>query len=214
MRATIRIGSVVLLVASMAIAFLAYRQYRYGGNNVRKAYTRAVNNNDIVESARKAFTSLSDAELRAENYVLTGETIYSEAFREDQRTWEDESGTLEAIARKGHLLSLSEDFSKSGKRTMDELVAVVALYEKSGRDPAIDRIRKSSSIVYLDQSQKALTEMVRELGGGTTGSNIVQVRGIAAITRLTQLAAALFAIAFITAILSILGWRPPSKSND
>ena len=209
MRATIRIGSAVLLIASIATILLLIRQYRFGMNRVRAAYATVVNNHDILDSARKAFASMNDAELRAENYVLTGETVYLEAFKEDQRTWEDESGTLDVIARKGHLQALSQDFTRFGKRTMDELAAVVALYEKSGRDPAIDRIQRSSSIVYLDQAQKALAAIVDDAGGGVAGNSQVVARSLASMKRVAEFGGVIFCIAFVAAVLSIVGWRPP-----
>lgn len=200
----------MLLLASVATMLLVLRQYRYGSSVIKRAYATVVDNHDILDSARKAFASVADAELRAENYVLTGETVYLEAFKDDQRTWQDESGTLDVVAQKGHLKALSQDLSKSGKQTMDELAAVIAIYEKSGREPAVERIRKSSSIVYLDQTQKALAAIVGEVGTGVEGNSRAVTRTISSVTRVAAFAGALFGIAFVAAILSILGWRSPS----
>lgn len=210
MRATIKIASAVLLLASVATMLLVLRQYRYGSSVVQRAYATVVDNHDILDSARKAFASVADAELRAENYVLTGETVYLESFKDDQRIWQDESGTLETLAEKGKLKTLSQDLNKSGSRTMDELAAVIAIYEKSGRDPALDRIRKSSSIVYLDQAQKALAAIVGNVGIGVEGNSRAVSRTLASMARVAQFAGALFGLAFIAAILSFLGWRAPS----
>jgi hypothetical protein len=48
-------------------------------------YTQAVKQRDISDTVRNAVSALQDAELREQDYVLTGETTYSEAYADDIR---------------------------------------------------------------------------------------------------------------------------------
>src|ERR1700728_3281097 len=96
MRRIFQTGAVIfLLIAAVVTGLWEIREYRRDRNQFRLSYTRATKKRDIVDAARNALSALGDAELRAEDYVLTGETVYSEAYAEDIRTWEDESAALE-----------------------------------------------------------------------------------------------------------------------
>jgi CHASE3 domain sensor protein len=57
-----------------------------------------------------------------------------------------------------------------GKRTLSELALVLSVYDKSGRDAALDRIRKSSGIVYLDQARTSVTRIIEVDGGANDGT--------------------------------------------
>ena len=135
--------------------FREYRSYRASSNLV---YTRSVKKRDIVDAARNALSALTDAELQEQDYALTGETVYSEAYAGDVRTWGDESAALGLVARNDPAKALVDDFSKAGAQAMSELALVVSLYDNKGREAALDRIRKSSGIVYLDQARSRVVE--------------------------------------------------------
>jgi CHASE3 domain sensor protein len=159
MRREIRVAAVLLLVGIVAIVAVELNQFRAARNSVRLAYTGVVKKNDIVATAQNSFAALRDAELREQDYILTGETVYSEAYAEDVRAWEDESGTLALISENDRVAPSAKEFIEAGKRTMNELAATVAIYEKSGREAALERIRRSSGIVYLDQAGKRFADM-------------------------------------------------------
>lgn len=210
----IRAIATVLLVTSVATLALALRQYRTGRNLLEASYTEAVKTRDIVDAAHNAFNALNDAELRAENYVLTGETVYSDAYAADLRDWDDESGTLEVIAEKDPATIAVKDFVKAGKRTVAELQEVVSSYDKSGRDPAMDRIRKSTAIVYLDRSRRELAEILdAEKQPGTTSQ--LMTRGVASSRRVGEYAGGLALVSFVAATILLAAARPshsPPKS--
>ena len=211
MRRIIKATAVLLLVASLFLTATAVIQFRSGRNSVRFAYTGVVKKRDIVDAARNSLAALSDAELRAENYVLTGETAYSEAYEADVRSWEDESGTLQLITEKDPAAVAVSDLVKSGKRTMDELSIVVSTYDKYGQNPALDRIRKSSAIVYLDQARKATDDVTRTDGGSADGTREVVSRAFSSFTRISGAAGALSCFSLISAILLWLETRRPLK---
>src|ERR1700683_2996435 len=147
MRRKFQIGTAaLLLIAAGATMVLDVREYRRGSDGYSRSYTRSTKKHDIVDAARNALSALADAELRVQDYVLTGETVYSEAYAGDLRTWEDESAALELVAANYTATPIVQDFSKAGKRTLSELALLLSLYEKSGREAALDRIRKSSGI--------------------------------------------------------------------
>lgn len=171
MSKTARIGAAVVVVGAAIIMFLAFREFRIGRRGIRASYTSLVKSRDVIDSARNSFHALSDAELRAENYVLTGETVYFEAYNRDIQDWQDESGTLEVIAAKDSAVG---DLLKAGQRTAGELAALISIYQKDGRDPAIARIGKSSSIVYLDQTYQQMTEIVRWHENYAIGSGMLK----------------------------------------
>lgn len=157
---TVKICAAVLLLTALATMVLVVRQYRWGRAGAAASYTSIVKRRDIIDTARNALAALNDAALSAEDYVLTGETVYSEAYAKDVRDWEDESGTLEVIAEKDPALPLARNLRKAGKDTLDELNAVIALYDKAGRDPAFDRIRKTSSLVYLGRARQQVADII------------------------------------------------------
>jgi CHASE3 domain sensor protein len=197
----IRISAGVLLLGALATMVLVVRQYRWGRSGMESSYTSDVKKRDIIDAARNAFGALTDAELRAEGYALTGETIYSESFSKDLRDWEDESGTLEVIAENDPAAPMARELRKAGKQTMDELSAVVALYDKAGRDPALDRIRKTSSIVYLDKTRELVKQIVDADGDGTESGRPLMLRGTSMVIRLTEYAVGLFVMALAAIIL-------------
>lgn len=200
MRVT-RAAAVLLLVATIIIAGAIVRQFRSARNSVLLAYTGTVKKRDIVDAARNSLAALTDAEFRAENYILTGETVYSEAYQSDVHTWEDESGTLQLIAEKDTAAVAAADFVTAGKRTMDELAAIVSAYEKNGQNPALERIRKSSAIVYLDQARAAADDVLRTDGGAGDGTRQMMNRAFVSFTRLAEGAGVLSCLSLISAIL-------------
>jgi CHASE3 domain sensor protein len=201
MRGRIQIGAAVLLLTA-AIVTMAFviREYRHDRDASHLLYTRSIKKHDIVDAARNSLSALTDAELRAQNYVLTGETVYSEAYEEDIRNWEDEDAALELVARNDPAAQLVQDFLKAGKRTLSELGVVLSLYEKNGRDSALERIRGSSGIVYLDQARGSVAKILEVDGGNADGNKIVGN----AVTSLRRLAEAAAAISFFTVAATLL----------
>src|SRR5579863_8206324 len=101
MRRRIQIGAAAFMpIAAVAVLGLIVRECLRDSDAYRLLYTRSVKKHDIVDAARNALSALSDAEIREQNYVLTGETVYSAAYADDIRAWEDESAALELVAIK------------------------------------------------------------------------------------------------------------------
>src|ERR1700721_3145849 len=98
MQKKIQTVAVLLIVAALVIVLFAAREYRRERNSSQLGYTRYVKLHDIDDSARSSLAALQDAEVREQNYVLTGETVYSEAYAASVRDWQDEIGTLELVA--------------------------------------------------------------------------------------------------------------------
>jgi CHASE3 domain sensor protein len=159
-----RTGASLLLVAALVDMAFVVRESSRARDASRFVYTRAVKLRDITDTAGNALSALNDAVIREQGYVLTGETIYSEAYLADIRTWQDEMGSLELLARSDPAAPLVRDFSKAGARTLDELAAVVSLYDKDVREAALSRVRKGSGIVYLDEARE-IAAKIREIDG-------------------------------------------------
>ncbi len=194
------------MAALVTMAFVI-REYRRGRDASQLMYTRSVKKRDIVDAARNALAALNDAELREQNYVLTGETVYSEAYADDIRTWQDESATLQLVAEKDPATPLVKDLSQAGTRTLAELALVVSLYEKSGREAALERVRKSSGIVYLDQARNSVAKILEIDGGVADRTAQVIRRASSSLRRLAAGAAVLFCLTVIGTIFLILDVR-------
>lgn len=204
----IQIGSIAaLLLAAIATMMLVVRDYRRNRDASRLLYTRAVKKHDIIDAARNALAALSDAEIREQNYVLTGETVYSEAYANDVRTWADEFAALELEAKNDPATPLVQDLSKAGTQTLGELAVVVSLYEKSGREPAVERIRKGSGTVYLDKARDSVAKILEVDGVGAEGSTPIVNRALSSLRRLWEEATVLFALTVVSTVFLILGIR-------
>jgi CHASE3 domain sensor protein len=208
MRGRFQIGSIVLLLmAAVATMVFGVREYRSGRDASRLLYTRSLKKHDIVDAARNALAARNDAELREQNYVLTGETVYSEAYTDDIPTWKDESGTLDLVAKNDPAGPLVHDLLKAGTHTLGELALVVSLYENSGRDAALERIRKSSGIVYLDQARSSVAKILDVDDGPADGAGRITGNAVLALRRLGACALILFLLAVAGAFLPILEER-------
>jgi CHASE3 domain sensor protein len=214
----IQIGAALaLLIAAAATLALMIAEYRRDSDICRLLYTRSVKKKDIVDAARNALAALNDAELRAQDYILTGETVYSEAYAEAVRSWQDESESLTLVARNDPAAVFAQDLSKAGTRTMAELATMVSLFEKSGREPALDRIRKSTAIVYLDQARNSVAK-IQEFDSGPVDLTMpVIIRSLASLRRLAEGGAALFLFVLAGTVLLVLeirrGRSAPVASN-
>jgi hypothetical protein len=127
-----QIGAAVVLLAACATQLIVIREYRRDRAQSRLVYTASVKAGDIVDTTNNAMAALIDACIRAQHYALTGQTIYSEAYDEDVRGWQDESAALVLIGKKDPGNALIQDFSKAGTRTLDELAMVISLYNRGG----------------------------------------------------------------------------------
>jgi CHASE3 domain sensor protein len=205
MRGKVQIGALaLLLIAAVTTILWMVREYRRGKDAIQLSYTRSVKKRDIVDAARNALSALDDAELREQNYILTGETVYSEAYADDIRNWQDELAALELVARNDPATPLVQDFSKAGTRTLSELALILSLYDRTGRDAALDRIRKGSVIVYLDQARNNVAK-IQEVDGGAfdLASQIVN-KSLSSLRRLAAAAVVLFFLTVIGTVFFML----------
>jgi CHASE3 domain sensor protein len=195
----------ILVIAAVATLAFVVREYRRERDSSQLLYTRSVKKHDIVDAVHNAFAALNDAEIREQYYALTGETVYSEAYAEDIRNWQDEYGALELMAEKDPATPLVQGLSKAGKRTLDELALVASLYDKGGREAALERIRKGSGIVYLDQARNIAAKIQEVDGGAADGLNqTLTRRAIFTLHRLAAGAVVLFALTVIATLLLVV----------
>jgi CHASE3 domain sensor protein len=73
------VAASLLLMTLGTTAFLA-REHRRQRSNNDSAYTRNVRLHDSALAARAVLATLADAEIQAQAYALTGETVYFKAF--------------------------------------------------------------------------------------------------------------------------------------
>lgn len=146
------VTAAVLLTLAVIFSWFAFRTYRIEKESADRRYTTMVKLRDVASSVRKAAIALHDAEIREQNYVLTGETTYSEGYGDSVGEWQDEAGVLGIQTTGGPLEATVQDFTKAGDRTIKELAFIVSLYDQGSREKALDRIRKGAGIVYLDRA--------------------------------------------------------------
>jgi CHASE3 domain sensor protein len=207
-RRTIQAIAVLLLAAAVVTIVMAGREYRRDVNSLQNKYTGTVKKRDIIDAARNALSALQDAEAQMHNYVLTGETVYSEAYAEDIRTWEDESGTMEVEAQHDSSTPTVSQFAKDGARVQTELALIASLADKGPRDAALERIRKGSDIVYLGQARALLMTLQGLTGFSADETDQSLIREtLKSEKRLIWGAAALFCTTFAGAILLLLEIR-------
>lgn len=205
---SVRIGAVLLFLAAVGAMALAGRSWRRSGDVYRRAYANIIKPHDIADTTRSAVSALQDAELSVQDYVLTGETTYSEAWRKDLQNWQDESGTAEIIAQHDPAAQQVKDLVKAGSRVADELQQIVSLFEGGSRDAAIERIRKGSAIVYLEEARDAAGEVRNaESEAADHSARLLLNTALRAGGHLIEAAAALFCLAVSGAILILLGGR-------
>jgi CHASE3 domain sensor protein len=213
-RKTRTVAALLVMAAAAATLTLAILEYRRAGNVVGLMYTQSVKKRDIVDAARNALSALNDAELRAQNYVLTGETVYSEAYADDLRAWQDESASLVLVARNDPATPLAQDLSKAGTRTLNELALVVSLFEKSGRDAALERIRSSAGIVYMDQARNSVVKILEVDGRDVDGTYRLINRALSSFRRLAAVGGVLFLLVAACILLLVLEIRRERQESE
>ena len=202
----IKFVAMAVIVAAVAIALLAFREYRKQQKEADRAYTQMIRLEDRAVAARKAIAALEDAEVREQNYVLTGETAYLETYKRSIGEWQDEIGVLEVQTGKGPLLPLVQDISKAGDRVVSELALIVSLYDAGSRDKALDRIRKSAGIAYLDQARET-TRKIEEMNDEDASKAYAQFRPRQPLRRLGISVAGLLCLTLVSAGLLFLKSR-------
>jgi CHASE3 domain sensor protein len=197
--------AVLAAVVAMALVSGVYVRDR---SSLQRTYAQTVKKRDIADAARNAITALQDGEIQVQDYVLTGETIYSEAYSQDLRTWQDEFGTLELEAQHDSAAPMIRDLSKSGAQVVNELAEVVSLHDGGSRDAALDRIRKSSAIVYLEQARDLVAKIVQidSFGADETDQQLI-TKTLRSQRRLAAGAAGLFCIILALTLLLIFEIR-------
>src|ERR1700678_3159787 len=93
-RMAIRIAAALLIVSAAGIALFALREYRRQKDTSDLVYTRSIRLMDAVTANRTAIAALQNAEVQEQNYILTGETSYSEAYAASVTEWQDAVGVL------------------------------------------------------------------------------------------------------------------------
>jgi CHASE3 domain sensor protein len=215
MNRRIQVGAALVLVAAAAVLALAGFVYWRDQNYYDKIYTQAIKQRDISDTARNAVSALQDAELREYDYVLTGETSYSEAYANDIRDWQEEIATLDLLAEHDPAATLVQDLSTSGTRVLNELTAIFALRDRGSRDAALERIKKGSGIAYLDQARDLVTKIQRLDGTAADKVNLRVInKALLSDRRLAAGAAALFCLTIAGTLLPILGRRREGRPSQ
>lgn len=198
----IRAAAVALAIATTFAAAVTVLKYRAWSTTNRLAYTVAIKRIDIRDTARRAFYALVEAAFHQESYVLTGEISYSEAYANDIRTWNDESATLELVSPNDNARPSIRTLSERGKRSAGEMETIRSIYEKSGKEPALDRLRKGGPGVFIDQAREGFAEIDQLYGTATylAGDEVI-------LQRLLGAALLLSAMALAQGILLILALR-------
>ena len=211
----IQTAAVLLLAAAIVVMAVVARTYWRDRDFYERAYTEVIKSRDIVDTSRNAVSALQDAEAQTQGYVLTGETSYSEAYAEDIRVWQDEFGTLELEAVHEPGTPLVKDLSKSGARVVDELAATFSLHDEGSTAAALDRLRKGSAIVYLEQA-RATAEKLREVSSDTANmtDRLIAMTAPARHRHLAEGAGALFGIALAEGLLLFLSTRAGRASDS
>jgi CHASE3 domain sensor protein len=205
---TLQIVAVLLSVAALITLLLVVREYRLHRDASQLLYTRLVKSRDVAIAARSAISALTDAEIREQYYVLTGETVYSEAYADDTRKWQDEFAALELVAVKTPSSPLVHDLSEAGGRTLDELAQTIAISDKDGRDAALARIRKGSGLVYLGKARDLAVQIEHlEEEALDDSSKMLTLLGLRAIERIAAASIALFCFSFAAVVLPIFNRR-------
>ncbi len=215
MRQSIRVGAALSLLGAIVTMALVAWVYRRDRARWQNSYTRSVKERDIADTARKAISALQDAELSAQDYVLTGETAYSEAYKHDIQVWQDEFGTLEIVAERDSATEQVRDLSESAKKVLDELSALVALGDKGSREAALERIHKGSAIVYIEQARDLVATIQQQDGLGADEADQGLIRYVLQRQReVTAAAAALFCLVLFGTLLLILEMRRRDPARD
>lgn len=208
LNANVRTGAAVLLLAATAVTALAATAYFRGRGRYQLLYTKTTKQRDIADSARNAMSALQDAELQAQHYVLTGETVYSEAYARDVRTWQDESGTAAIVAQHDPSAYLVHDLSEQGASVLKELEQTVSLYDQGSIDAALNRLRKGTAIVYLGQIRETVAEILRLDSLAADETNQSFINGALQVQRrLIEAAACLFALTICGFVLMVIATR-------
>lgn len=208
MRPVVQYGLAAILLVAAALLAFAIRQDRLGKSAAMLTYTEAVKAYDISESTRKALGFLNDAALREQSYVMTGQTVYSEAFAQDVRRWQDEFGTFQLLAEKDTMGALIQDLSVAATRAVKEMTEVISIYDTGAQDAAMARARKGSGVVYLDQA-RALAAEIQDAEGLAVNDahHLFTKRTLTFMHRITLTAAILFCLIFAGVALLLFEMR-------
>jgi CHASE3 domain sensor protein len=209
-RFALRVVAALLIVAALGVAVFAARSYLLERDYYRIVYTRLIEFQDIVDTARNALAALEEAEIHGQNYVLTGESAYSKAWVEDSRAWQDETATLALMAEHDKALPFVKDLTSTGDRVLKELSAVVALYDGGSRDKALDSVRKGPGVGDLERARDLTAKVVLAGRIEASGASRAITNGIRR-RRLAASVAALLGLTLIGAVLLIFETRRGAK---
>jgi len=201
----------VLIAAAATLAGVG-QTYRRDLDYCQRLYTRSVKQRDIADDTHNALSALQDAAINAKDYVLTEETGYLEAYRADIQRWQDESGTLELEARSDPAAPLVQDLSKAAGQTLRELAQMISLHDEDAQQQALDRIRKGSGIVYLEQA-RGNGDKIQQLDGlGADEANQSLIRStLQARRRLAAGGVVLFCLVIAEVLIQMFGVRLERK---
>jgi CHASE3 domain sensor protein len=208
MRILIRFIAVFLLIAVAVTGVLVARESSREQDYSDHIYTVLVKLHDMGGAARKAIDALQNAEVSEQNYVLTGETIYFEAYIADIAEWQDEFSVLTIQAANGQVNQLLQDLGRTGDLTVKELALILALYDGGSRDKALDRIRKGAGMVYLNQTRVSASAILRVVDGEVSDDHRkFMSRPLHSLIHLTQAIAAISGSAILGALLLLFEMR-------
>jgi CHASE3 domain sensor protein len=201
----------VLLAGSAAIVAGAWREFRKQTRQADRFYTSRTKLQDRTVALREAMDSLQDAELREQDYVLTGETVYFEAWRKSTQKWRDEAGVLAVQSSDPGFTEMVRELTESGDRVVAEMTAIISTYDAGSHDKALERIRKSSAITYLDQVREkaALLERFDDQEAESTAYTLMASQPLHA---LAKYLAALFALMLVGLTALIAGPKGNSSA--
>jgi hypothetical protein len=176
----------LLIVAGAAIALLALREFRKEQSEADQTYAQVMRIQDRAVASRRAIA-----------------TVYLEACKSSLAEWQDEVGVVEIQSGSGPLAPLAKEISAAGSHVVGELALIVSLYDGGSRDKALDQIRKSASIVYLDQARE-ITRKLQEIDDGDANAFSFRLRSRLRLRRLISAVAGLFCLMFVGACLLLL----------
>ena len=212
-RMAIRIAAALLIVSAAGIALFALREYRRQKDTSDLVYTRSIRLMDAVTANRTAIAALQNAEVQEQNYILTGETSYSEAYAASVTEWQDAVGVLGVQTANRGIGNLVQDLSKAGDRTVAELASIISLYDGGSRDKALDRIRKGSGIVYLNQARDISAQVGADSNEALGAQlSLSAFSGARPVRRIAGAVAGLFCLMVIGASLLFLTTRRLSRT--
>jgi CHASE3 domain sensor protein len=111
---------------------------------------------------------LRNAAFDEQNYLLTGDATWSDAYGKDVATWNDEHATLRLVAANDRMLPSVDTVESNGKRAVEEMEAVMSVIEQSGRNAALARLRMGTALRLINKARDGNSQIQDVYGGIST----------------------------------------------